>query len=301
MTFNIKKSLILFILFFAFSFYKAQNYVDLARFHYSTTPQNEFDSIEGNTDITDFGVDITLPIKLNDNNAILTGLNLDQITTKLHPLSNYRTISTVNLKIGYNKKHTEKWSGTYMLLPKLSSDFKNITGKDFQLGGLILMKYSKKENLKYNIGAYYNSELFGPFIVPLLGLYYKSANDKFEANLTLPIWAEMNYKLANQLKIGANFSAFVRSYHLSENNAYVVKKSNEIFGYLQFDVTKSILIQTKAGYSIGRSYKVYDDNEKVDMGFSAFRFGDERTVLNPTFNNGLIFKIRLLYRFHIEK
>ena len=278
-----------------------QDYIDLARFHYANTPQNNFDSINGNTNIEDVGLDVTLPIKLNDNNAILTGFNIDQIKTKLHPLANYTTISTINLKIGFNKKHSDKWSGTYLFLPKISSDFKNLTSKDYQFGGLILMKYNKKNNLKYNVGVYYNSELFGPFIVPLLGLYYKSANDKFEANLTLPIWADVNYKLNNFMKIGANFSAFVRSYHLSERNVYLVKKSNDVFGYLQFNLSKSILLQTKTGYSIGRSYKVYDDNDKTNLAVSAFRFGDDRTVLNPTFKNGLLFKVRLIYRFHIDK
>ena len=297
-----KKTLSLSLFFCLFSFVSfGQDYVDLARFHYSTTPQNEFDSIGGNTTIEDFGLDVTLPIQLNESNVFLTGFNIDQITTKLHPNSNPTTISTVNLKLGYNKKHSDKWSGTYMLLPKLSSDFKNITSKDYQFGALVLMKYNKKANLKYNFGVYYNGELFGPFIVPLLGLYYKSENGKFEANLTLPIWADVNYKLNKIVKVGANFSAFVRSYHLSENNAYVVKKSNDVFAYLQFNLTKSILLQTKAGYTIGRSYKVYNDNDAADLAVSAFRFGDDRTVLNPTFKDGLVFKMRLIYRFHIEK
>tara|TARA_B100000809_G_scaffold166632_1_gene163893 strand:+ start:1962 stop:2855 length:894 start_codon:yes stop_codon:yes gene_type:complete len=278
-----------------------QDYVDLARFHYSNTPQNNFDSIGGSTNVEDLGLDVTLPIQINDSNAFLTGFNIDQIKTKFHPADNFRTVSTVNLKIGFNKKHSSKWSGTYMLLPKLSSDFKNLGSKDFQFGALALMKYHKKENLKYNIGIYYNGELFGPFIVPLLGIYYKSENGKFEANLTLPIWADVNYKVNNFMKIGTNFAAFVRSYHLSENAAYVVKKSNDIFGYLQFNLNKSVLLQTKTGYTIGRSYKVYADNDKADLGLSAFRFGDDRTVLNPTFKDGLVFKIRLIYRFHIEK
>lgn len=286
-------------LFSCFSF--GQDYVDLARFHYADTPQNDFDSIGGNTNVQDFGLDVTLPIKLNEGNVILTGFNIDQITTKLHPTTNPTTVSTVNLKVGFNKKHSDKWSGTYMFLPKISSDFKNLSSKDYQFGALALMKYNKKENLKYNIGLYYNGELFGPFLVPLLGLYYRSENEKFEANLTLPIWADVNYKLSNFIKIGANFSAFVRSYHLGENNAYVVKKSNDVFGYLQFNLTKSILLQTKTGYSIGRSYKVYNDGDETNLAVSAFRFGDDRTVLNPTFKDGLIFKVRLIYRFHIEK
>lgn len=293
--------------FFSISFYLlsfvsfGQDYVDLARFHYSNTPQNNFDSIGGSTNVEDFGLDVTLPIQINDSNAFLTGFNIDQIKTKFHPTDNFRTVSSVNLKIGFNKKHSSKWSGTYMFLPKLSSDFKNLGSKDFQFGALALMKYHKKENLKYNIGIYYNGELFGPFIVPLLGIYYKSENGKFEANLTLPIWTDINYKVNNFMKIGANFAAFVRSYHLSENAAYIVKKSNDIFGYLQFNLAKSVLLQTKTGYTIGRSYKVYADNDKADLGLSAFRFGDDRTVLNPTFKDGLVFKIRLIYRFHIEK
>ena len=43
------------------------------------------------------------------------------------------------------------------------------------------------------------------------------------------------------------------------------KKSNDILGYLQFNLTKSVLLQTKTGYTIGRSYKVYDDNDKTDF------------------------------------
>jgi hypothetical protein len=297
----LKNSLLslVFALFSIVSF--GQDYVDLARFHYSNTPENNFDSLGGGTRVEDFGLDVTLPIQLNDSNVILTGFALDQITTQLHPLDRYRTISSATLKVGFNKKHSSKWSGTYLLLPKLASDFKNIGAKDFQFGALALMKYHKKENLNYNIGLYYNGERFGPFVVPLLGLYYKSENGKFEVNLTLPIWADVNYKLNKFMKVGASFAAFVRSYQLSEDSKYVVKKSNDIFGYLQFNLTKSILLQTKTGYTIGRSYKVYAADDTADFGFSAFRFGDDRTVLNPTFKDGLVFKMRLIYRFYIKK
>ena len=278
---------------------EAQDYVDLARFHYATTPDNDFDSILGKSNIVEYGADITLPIQLNDSTAILTGLYLEQIKTRLHPQSDYETFSTINFKIGYNRKHNEKWSGTYLLLPKISSNFEEVTSKDFQLGALLLMKYTKKENLKYNMGIYYNNELFGPFFVPLLGFYYHSPNKKWEANFTLPIWADINYKLTDWMNIGSNFTAFVRSYNMGNYDDYVVKKTNEVFGYLQFNIKKSILIQTKTGYSIGRSYKAYDDNDKVDLGMSAFRFGDNRNVLNPTFKDGLVFKVRLIYRYHL--
>ncbi|MFB0924155.1 MAG: metallophosphoesterase, partial [Vicingaceae bacterium] len=100
-----------------------------------------FKWIGGSTNVEDFGLDVTLPIQINDSNAFLTGFNIDQIKTKFHPTDNFRTVSSVNLKIGFNKKHSSKWSGTYMFLPKLSSDFKNLGSKDFQFGALALMKY----------------------------------------------------------------------------------------------------------------------------------------------------------------
>lgn len=279
----------------------AQDYVDLIKNHYAISPGNNYDSIDGKTDVEEFGTDITLPIVLKNENVFITGLTAEQINLKLHPLSNKKSISSFTLKLGYQIKHSEKVSGTYMLLPKLASDFKKFSSSDFQIGALALFKIKKSELFKYNAGLYYNNELFGPFIVPLFGFYYKSENKKFEANFTLPIWADINYSLNDWLNIGTNFSAFVRSYHLSQSNAYVVKKTNEIFSYLQFKIKKSFILQTKVGYSIGRSYQAYSDGDKTDFGLSAFRFGDDRTTLNPTFNDGLIYRVRLLYRFDISK
>lgn len=278
----------------------AQDYVDLVKNHYAISPNNRIDSIGGTRDVEEFGTDITLPIVLKNENVFITGIAAERINLKF-PLTNSYNFSSIALKLGYQANHSKKVSGTYMLLPKLASDFKSINSKGFQLGGLALYKIKKSELFKYHAGLYYNSELFGPFVVPLLGFYYKSENKKFEANFTLPIWADVNYSLSNWVNIGTNFSAIVRSYHLSQNNIYIVKKTNEIFGYLQFNIKKSFILQTKVGYSIGRSYKAYDDSDKTDFALSAFRFGDNRTVLNPTFNDGVIFRVRLLYRFHIKE
>jgi len=290
-----------FVLLLTFSSF-GQNYVDLAKFHFVNTPQTSFDSIgvHETTNVEEFGADIMIPIQLDSNNTILAGVFLEKIKTEFEPPFGKQYVSTINLKIGFNTNHSAKWNGTYMLLPKLSSNFQtSLTHKDFQIGALVLMKYKKKENFKYHIGLFYNNDLFGPFFVPLLGLYYKSPNDKFEINMTLPVWADMNYRLTNVLTVGANFTAFVRSYNLSETPNYLVKKTNEIFGYLQFNINKSVLIQTKVGYSLGRSYRKYDETEQVDVGISAFRFGDKRNVINPDLNDGLIFKVRLLYRYNL--
>lgn len=284
----------------------AQKYVDLAKFFYANTPANQFDSTTAKTRVQEYGMDITLPIKLKNGNALLTGFYAESISTRVNPAEpNLTSVYTTMLKLGMNIKHNENWSGTYLLLPKLSSDFKNIGANDFQIGAIFLLKYQKKENLNYKLGLYYNTELFGPFFVPILGLYYLSPNEKLEVDLSLPLWADFNYKVLDKVRVGVNFAAFVRSYYLNEpfqgnSDNYLTKSTNELYGYLQFDLGKSIVLQTKVGYSIGRNYRVYDSNDDIDWGLSAFKFGDNRKQLNPDFKDGLVYRARLIYRFHLN-
>ena len=282
----------------------SQDYVDLAKGHYANTPVNQFDSATSGTRVQEFGLDVILPIELKSKNYFLTGFYVEGISANVTPEnSNLSSVYTTNLKLGMQFFYGDKWEATYMLLPKLSSDFKAIGGKDFQLGAVVLFKFKKKANFNYKFGMYYNNELFGPFFVPILGLYYQSPNKKFETNLNLPLSADANYSLYSWFRVGLNFSAFVRTYHLNEpyqgnSDNYLAKTTNEIYGYLQFHATKSILIQTMVGYSIGRNYRIYDIEDRVTWGLSAFKFGDDRDQLNTDFSDGMILKAKLIYRFN---
>ena len=118
----------------------------------------------------------------------------------------------------------------------------------------------------------------------------------------LPASVDMNFTLTPKITIGGNFLSFVKSYHLNDrfdgtNTLYWVKSTNEIFGYLQFAPSKSLLFQLKGGYSIARRYSVYEVGDRVDWGLAAFKFGDDRERLNPYFSDGAILQIRFIYRF----
>ena len=287
-------------------FLSAQNYVDLAKLFYANTPVNQFDSATNGTRVQEYGIDLTLPVQLKNGNALITGIYAETISTKVAPEnSNLTSVHTLNVKLGANLKFGEKWSGTFVALPKLSSDFKKISWDDAQIGAYALMKYKTRENLNWKFGMYYNSELFGPFFVPLVGLYYLSPNQKFEANLTLPISADANYALLPWMKVGMNFFAFVRTYHLNEPyegnpENYLAKTTNEVYAYLQFHAGRNFVIQPKVGYSIGRNYRIYDEKDKIVFGLSAFRFGDDREQRNADFQDGLIFRLRAIYRFPLD-
>jgi len=279
-----------------------QKYVDIAKFYYNNSALNYFENSDSSTRIKELGLDINIPVVINPDDAILTGFIYERNQTRLFETEPEETFSVLGLRLGLAKKHSDKWSGTYLLIPKIASDFEGITKKDFQIGVIALMKYTKRENLNYKLGAYYSSEFFGPMFVPLFGLYYLSANKKFETNLTLPFMVDANYKLHDRVNLGINFFGQVRSYHLSRipetsNEGYVVKVSNDLFSYLKFSLSKGLSLQAKVGYSVGRSYRVYDEADKITLGSVLVRVGDNRQQLNTDFSNGLTYQAVIAYKF----
>ena len=124
----------------------AQNYVDVLHSEYTATPQNTFDSSNQTTDLQKININITTPIKLKNGNAILTGLVYDRVNTSFDPGEKMTPVSSFILKMGMNIKHSDKWSTTFLLLPKLASTFTATTSsEDFQFGGLVLAKKKKTE------------------------------------------------------------------------------------------------------------------------------------------------------------
>ncbi len=284
---------------------QAQNYVDLIKLNTGTTPLNTFDSSRSQSVLNEYGADLSIPIKLNDESALLTGLSYENIQTKLFPDQTMQSISGVTLKLGLNHNFNEHFSTTLVLLPKLATNFGRLTDKDMQVGGIAVFKYSVSKNLNYRYGLYYNSERFGPFFVPLLGMYYLSKNEKFEFNAMLPISVDVNYRLIKFMSIGTNFNGQTRSYHLSNispglKSTYLSRVTNEIYGYLKFNLPKNILFLTKVGHSLGRKYRVYNDDDKTDLAFPLTFINDDRHQLNKNFSDGLLFQLSLIYRMPLK-
>jgi hypothetical protein len=283
-----------------------QQYVDLARLYYSNSSSNNFEASDSSTRVQEFGVDLTVPIVLSTRRVLLTGLFYEQTQTRLFATDPEQHLNVTGLRAGVLLTHSEKWSGTYLIVPKISGDYKEIGNDDFQIGAIALLKYTRHSRMSYKLGAYYNAELFGPMFVPLFGLYYQSANKKFESNLTLPFQADVSYQLHKRLHAGMNFNGQVRSFRLSEiqetgEEGYVVKTSNEVFSYLRFNLTEGLFLQLKGGYALGRHYRVYAKDDKIAWGSILIRVGDDRTQLNTDFSDGFVYQAMLIYRLNNDK
>jgi hypothetical protein len=109
--------------------------------------------------------------------------------------------------------------------------------------------------------------------------------------------------MAEKIVLGINFDGMASSYNLDKSNyipnrQYVARSSNELNTYLQFHFSKSLIVKTKVGYTISRTYKVFNDDDKVNMNLGSIYLGDNRTQLNINFEKGVVFKAELLYRIH---
>ena len=284
----------------------AQDYIDLVHLYYSNTPQNSFKNSESQTRVQELGFSLTYPMKLKNGNSLLMGVDGEGLYSSFTDSSSSGSVGSFTAKVGYVKTLGSKWTGMCILLPKIASDFHGtINRKDFQVGTFIMFKYAKRDDFKYKLGLYANAELFGTFFVPLFGLYYMSPNKKFETDLTLPLAGDANYRLAKKMVVGARFVALVKTYNLNnyyyhQSGEYLAKTTNDLYTYLGYEFKKGIIVRGQVGYSFGRHYRIYDSEDTVDWGLSAFKFGDHRKQLNSDFQDGLLFRIDLTYRFYLK-
>jgi hypothetical protein len=282
-----------------------QNYFDIVNLTYINTAANDFEVSNGDTTVEELNLEVNFPVVLNKKTILLTGLYANKTSVRLDANAPNSNLKFLGFNLGVNRTFSDTWSATFMAYPKIASDKLKLSSDNFQLGFLSLFTKKKRAELKFKYGVFVNNEKFGLAVIPIFGLYYLSPSKKFEANLTLPIVADINYKLNKSIWAGFRFDGIGNTYNLSEQNysnngAYASKSSIEFASYLRFKINKSLYLNTKVGYAFNRKYRVYETDDKIDLAVTSVYIGDDRTQLNENFADGAIFKIELLYRLHFD-
>lgn len=293
-----KRTLFLFISLITFlSICSGQQYVDLARIEYNHGIPQTFNDTTGTGSFSELILDLLAPIVINDRFAIVTGVLLERTDISLLPGKEASLYGNM-VKLGAKIKHNEKWSGTYLVLPKLSSDLKKIRNRDLQIGAVALIKRHVNSNFNYRFGIYLNSDLYAPMIVPFAGVYLLKNN--WEVKAALPINAEINRQFGAHSKIGARFDGINKSYYLNDGtNQYVEKVNNEL-GILARLMFGNYHFQFFSGHSLGRSFRTFAYGDRFDLAISAIKINNQRTIQNQDFGNGPIFRFSFTYRLPTE-
>ncbi|MFK5982860.1 MAG: DUF6268 family outer membrane beta-barrel protein [Flavobacteriaceae bacterium] len=297
------KKIIPFLFFISFSVY-SQEYIDIFKTGYSYTSNAKFDGTNESTDVKSFEAGVTFPIVLNDKYTLITGVDFSTHHLLLSPEFNQTTdLYSTLLKVGLATTYNEKWSSTIVLLPKISSDYKNLSGDDFYFGGFAVAKLKKSEYFKYRFGVYASTEAFGLFATPIFGFYYLSPSKRLEIDASLPISADINYRFG-KAAVGIDYFGIGRSFNISQETSipvYIEQSPLEFASYFQYGILENnILLRAKVGYT-SNTHEVYEQGDKLDFRLSAFSFGDDRTQLNPDILGSVFFKVEAIYRIHFKE
>lgn len=201
--------------------------------------------------------------------------------------NNLQSFSGLGLPVTYLKQwKSEKWKTAFVFIPRINSDFKNIRSNHYQAGGVLLAIYKRTETLKYQFGLYYNSEFFGPFFIPLLGIDW-NLNSRMNLFGVLPGNLTLEYKINSIFYGGINFKSITNSYRFnsSANSGDFLKISdNYLKLFLDYYPVKTIAISIEAGHSIFRKYSAGNGDVLIKQ---------------EQFKDGILFKAGLAYRIRL--
>ncbi len=302
-----KRILVLLLAIGSVSFITAQETLDILTIsgHFST-PQNFVTESPYTGETTETGamVNLVVPIVLNKKQIWYNGINymqwyVDNTIDMANTIANPINVHGLILRSGLIQKLSNGNSIQAIFIPRLMSDFKNITYKHFQFGGTFLYEKVYHNRLKVGYGVLYNQEAFGANIVPLVNLDWK-ISESWSVSGLLPIYSKINYQVNENLNIGIYHFGLVTSYRLGEEayrNDYIERRSIDVGLFARYPIYGRIHAEGRFGYSFGRSYAQYCQDDKIDLALPLTTIGDDRTQLNESsnFNNGAYVNIRLVY------
>ncbi len=193
----------LFILLSSWSY--SQDYIDLVSVTMGKNLSATFENSISTTSANTLDISTVFPVVMNEKNTFITGVDFSSTGISLFPETSSSLLYSTTVKLGLATTFSEKWSTTFVLLPKLASDYRTISTKDFYLGGVALLKWQKNKKLKYRFGIYASSEAFGLFTTPIIGIYYLSKNNRLEIDASLPVSATISHRL-KKFTTGINYA-----------------------------------------------------------------------------------------------
>lgn len=238
------------------------------------------------------GASVPIVFKRDSSKLVLSAFTERWQITADHLPENPDAFLSLLGAVTYIKPLSKKWTLAGSLIPRWNGNADDVFNNSFQFGGSLLAAYKRSPNLIYRFGLYYNSEFFGPFFVPLLGIDWKiSGKDNLFG--VLPQILTYEHKVNDRFYWGANYRMFNNSYRIGYLNLSTIPNYMRIVEMqllLEADVylTKKIVFNIEAGHSFLRRLQLGTDTNGKDY------YSDEDV------NDGFVFKAGLVYRMRLR-
>lgn len=267
----------------------AQPFIDIISANYQYNLSNEplsKNKLPLTTNV--FNIAINLPLKVDSDYIVVNPSYENQFLNFDDSINNLALHSLALPLTWLHQWKNQKWKTAFVFVSRLNGDMTPVNGHDFQFGGAILNVFKKNENLKYKFGLYYNSEFFGPFFMPLLGIDW-NVNSRLNIFGVLPGSMNLEYKLVpNKFHTGINFRAITSSYRLQDSR-FLKINDNQLRLFADYYVTRNNVLSIEAGHTILRKYK------------TGIRLGGKTSYDNLSISESYLFKIAYAYRIRTDK
>lgn len=210
-------------------------------------------------------------------------------------------LNGIILRIGVIQELKNGGKLQMLVAPRLMSDFKNLDGNSFQFGGVLSYQNDLSDNLNLGFGAMFNQELFGPYLVPIFLLDWQ-VSDRWYIEGMIPVTLKVHYRVTDGLEVGFNHFGLITSYALGEEayaGDYMERQSIDLSLFARQRLFGNFYVEGMVGRTFGRGYKQYAGDQKVSFAIPLVAFGDDRTVKNVTFNDGMIFTLKLIFNLKV--
>ncbi len=215
-------------------------------------------------------------------------------------IANPVKVNGIILRAGIRQYFREGRRIQVMVVPRLMSDFQDLDGNSFMFGGLASYLKKYNDDLSLGFGAMYNTELFGPYLVPFIDLNWKFS-EKWRVRGLIPITLRVEYTVNENMLVGFNHFGLITTYALGDDayaGDYMERQSIDLSLFARQRLTGNIFIEGMVGRAVGRSYSQYEGDQKIDFGIPLVAIGgDDRVVKNEyaCFGDGLILTLKLIY------
>lgn len=188
-----------------------------------------------------------------------------------------------------------------IIAPRFMTDFEDVNGKNWQLGGIVLYEKVYSEKLTMRFGALYNTELFGPIITPIVYTDWR-ISDRWSLVGMWPIYGKLNYHISENTTTGFSHFGLTTTYRLGGQdyrNDYIERNSIDLTLFLRQRIAGNVHIEGRFGHTLSRRFAQYGEDQKLDARIIIFGIGDDRVQKNENFANGMLFNLRLVYNYPI--
>ena len=234
---------------------KAQYFVDIFSFN-----RQSFNLPSG-AQTNDLFVNAFIPKVLKSGNTFFVRAHYEKLDLKNDSLS--ASYSSVTLPVGMQVQlKNPKWKFTGLVIPKIAGADLGASFSDvFQIGVYSLFTVKESEKFRYKFGLFYNSELFGNFFVPLVGIDWK-VSDRFSLYGTLPQSFRASYAIVPaRVNAGLAFRSMVRTFRGEDNNTFVRYNELQFKTFFDFYLTPKNVVFIEGGYFLGKTPLLYNNDD----------------------------------------